>query len=331
MGQGQSSVRFPTPLRDRPARPRPVSFEIPGLTSHLACEQERQSASRPRQEDTVGFGWDDCDPKLRNWVMETCARLQAELGGGHVGTYLHGSLASGSYHPPKSDVDILFIVDGPLAAEERSRFAISAALANRERPITGSLECSVVRRSAVADLLHPMPFEVHFGEELTEDILSGRADFDSDRSDPDLAAHVQATCEFGIVLAGPDIEEVFQPFPRSDFVDSIRRDLDWILDAENILESPFYGVLNVARILWVLEGASARLVPSKDEAGEWLLGKAPEQLREVIQRALDVYRDSGVVSPQELRTGGRTWSEESLLEFRNWARKRAGDPGADAS
>lgn len=276
----------------------------------------------------MGIGWEDCYPALREWVIETCAGLQTELGPHHVGTYLHGSLAAGSFYPPKSDVDVLFIVDAPLDAETRRQFAIAAALANRRRPIIGSLECSVVRQSALTERLHPMPFEVHFGEEWTDDILSNRFDFGVDRTDPDLAAHIQATVEFGVVLAGPEVADVFTAFPRADFVDSIRRDLTWILEGENILESPFYGVLNVARILWVLEAASPRLVPSKAEAGEWLLRVGPDRYRGVIQLALDVYRDPGTVLPAERRTGGRMWPTESLLGFRDWARKRA--RGAEA-
>lgn len=279
----------------------------------------------------MGVGWEDCDPALRTWVKATCTGLRAELGENHVGTYLHGSLAAGSFHPPKSDVDVLVVVQDSLGAETRRRFAISAALANRQRPITGSLECSVVRRSVLAERSHPMPFEVHFGEELTDEILSGRTDFEVDRTDPDLAAHVQATCEFGVALAGPEVADVFTPLPRADFVESIRGDLDWILEGENILESPFYGVLNVGRILWVLEEASPRLVPSKDEAGEWLLRAAPDRHREVVRLALAVYRDSRPVSPDERRTGGRVWPTDSLIAFRDWARRRAGAPGAGAS
>jgi predicted nucleotidyltransferase len=279
----------------------------------------------------MGLGWKDCDPRLRTWVTETCTGLQAELGAEHVGTYLHGSLAAGSYYPPKSDVDLLFVVDGPLDVETRRKFSISAAQANRRRPITGSLECSVVRRSALAERLHPMPFEVHFGEEWTDAILTGRADFEVDRSDSDLVAHVQATCEFGVVLAGPEVADVFTAFPRSDFVDSIRGDLAWILEGENILESPFYGVLNVGRILWVLEEASPRLVPSKEEAGDWLLRTAPDRHRQVIELALDVYRESSPVTPGERRTGGRVWPSESLIAFRDWARRRVGAPEGGTS
>lgn len=274
--------------------------------------------------ETAGFGWDNCDPALSGWVREICDRIAAELASHHVGTYLHGSLAAGSFFPPKSDVDVLFVVDDVLDPETRRRCAIAAASGNGMRPITGSLECSVVRQRALDALVHPMDFEVHFGEEWTDDILAGRFDFELERTDPDLAAHVQATCEFGVVLAGPPVADVFTPFARADFVDSVSRDLAWILDGENILESPFYGVLNTARILWVLEEVSPRLVPSKNEAGEWLVREAPKRHQDVIRMALDVYRDATAVSPAERRTGGRAWPRDALLDLRDWARERVG-------
>ena len=270
----------------------------------------------------MGLGWSECEGRLRTWVLDTCAQIERELGANHVGTYLHGSLAASSFHPPKSDIDILFVVEHALDAKSRLHVSVAAALANQRRPITGSLECSILRRSALSDGQHPLPFEVHFGEEWAEDILAGRFDFEAERTDTDLAAHVQAVCEVGIVLTGAAIEEIFQPLPRSVFVHSLLGDLEWILAKENILESPFYGVLNVARILWVLEEASPRLVPSKEEAGEWLLEIAPNAHHDVIRMALDVYRDSAEVPLAARRTGGRAWPSEELLEFRDWARER---------
>jgi streptomycin 3"-adenylyltransferase len=255
-------------------------------------------------------------------VDEVCGALARELGGNHVGTYLHGSLASGSFRPPKSDVDVLFVAEDALAPEARRRFARTAVAVTRERPIVGGLECSVVLRGELERCVHPMPFEAHFGEEHVQEILDDRIDWKATRTDGDLAAHVQALCEFGIPLAGPPVDAVFQPPAKSDFLDSIRADSDWIVEDENILESPYYGVLNLARVLWVLEGVSERLVPSKDEAGEWLLGETPEEHRPVLRMALDAYRDGSPVRPEDRRSGGRRWPRGPLLRFRDWARER---------
>ena len=270
----------------------------------------------------MGAGWGACDPTIREWVEEVCGALASELGGNHVGTYLHGSLASGSFFPPKSDVDVLFVAEEPLAPDARRRFARTAVEVTRERPILGGLECSVVLRDDLERRVHPMPFEAHFGEDHVREILEDRVDWATNRTDGDLASHVQAICEFGTVLSGPPVPAVFRPPRRADFLDSIRADSDWIVEDEHILASPFYGVLNLARVLWVLEGVSERIVPSKEEAGEWLLEEAPEEHRAVLLMALDTYRDGSPVRPEDRRSGGRSWPRGALLRFRDWARER---------
>ncbi len=278
----------------------------------------------------TGAGWGGGDPTIRGWVEAACRALAAELGGNHVGTYLHGSLASGSFFPPKSDVDVLFVVDRSLTPEDRRRFARTAVEVTRDRPIVGGLECSVVLRGDLERRVHPMPFEVHFGEDHVREILEDRVDWGAIRADGDLAAHVQATCECGVVLSGPPVHSIFRAPRRTDFLDSIRADSDWIVEGEHILESPFYGVLNLARVLWVLEEVSERLAPSKEEAGEWLLGETPEEHRAVLAMALDAYRDASSVSPAERRTGGRSWPRAPLLRFRDWARGRLARAGGEA-
>jgi streptomycin 3"-adenylyltransferase len=269
-----------------------------------------------------GIGWATCSTPLRAWINATRSRIEDALGPAHVGTYLHGSLASGSFRPPKSDVDVIFVVEGSLDVPQRHQVARAAALMNTIRPIVGSLEFSVVRRDALARPVHPLPYEVHFGEEMTDPILSGIIDLGGKPLDFDLAAHIQATCEFGIALSGPPVGEIFTPPPRADFLDAIRGDLAWILEDEHILESPYYGILNVSRILWVLEGHSDRLAPSKEEAGEWMLEWVPDGLRGIVGLALAAYRDEARVSDEDRRTAGLEWPREALLDFRDWARER---------
>lgn len=111
----------------------------------------------------------------------------------------------------------------------------------------------------------------------------------------------------------------------------MRRDLEWILGAQHILESPIYGVLNVGRILWVLEEVSSRLVPSKEEAGVSLRREVPVAHRKVVELALDAYRDPSPISAEDRRMGGRAWPEKALLSFRDWARERSNGSSSGTS
>jgi streptomycin 3"-adenylyltransferase len=291
----------------------------------------RGESPEPTRAVSPGMSWATCSTPLRAWINATRSRIEDALGPAHVGTYLHGSLASGSFRTPKSDVDLIVVVEGSLDVPQRHQVARAAALMNSIRPIVGSLECSVVRRDALRRATHPLPCQVQFREELSDPILWGAIDLDHEVLDPDLTAHVQAICEFGVALSGPPVDEVFTPLPRSDFLDAILGDLAWILEGEHVLESPYYAILNAGRILWVLEDHSVRLAPSKEEAGEWMLGKVPADLRAVVGLALAAYRDEARVSEADRRTAGLEWPREALIDFRDWAHEEARAHGIPSS
>ena len=267
-----------------------------------------------------GQAWETCESTIRAWIESVVSGLGDELGDNLVGVYLHGSLASGSFYPPKSDLDLLFVASTSLSAAQRRSFAVRCVQLHRARPITGGLECSVVLEAETADPTHPMPFEVHFGENRVDDIVSGAMDHAVSRTDPDLAAHCQALREFGRALRGPPIARVFGPVRRADFIDSVRGDIEWIIADRHVLDSPVYAVLNACRALWLEDGTSPRLAPSKEEAALWAAEWLPAEHRPLVLCALDVYRDDANVGPEDRRTGGRSWSHDELLVFRDWLR-----------
>ena len=71
----------------------------------------------------MGQRWPNCDADVAAWVSGTVKSLCGELVADFVGAYLHGSLAAGSFYRPKSDVDLLFVVRGPLPSAARRVFA----------------------------------------------------------------------------------------------------------------------------------------------------------------------------------------------------------------
>ena len=265
----------------------------------------------------VGLGWSACDGPLREWVLRVVDGIDATLGAQRVGTYLHGSLASGSFYPPKSDVDLLVVVRSPLTPRERRSFGLLCASLHEARPIVGGLECSVVLEQVTLQARHPMPSEAHFSES------SAVEDTDHDaphEANPDLITHCQAILEGGIRMRGSPIRDVFGPVDPAAFRDSISGDVDWILEDENIVETPFYGVLNLCRALWVWSAESPRLAPSKDEAGEWALERLPPPHADMVVEALRAYRDPEPLAPADRKTAGREWDRRPLLAFRDYFR-----------
>jgi hypothetical protein len=83
--------------------------------------------------------WSSADPDIAAWVEGIVAALADELADELVDVYLHGSLAMGSYHRPKSDLDLLVIV------RERLPPATRGAIGRPQRP---NLTASTSMRAA---------------------------------------------------------------------------------------------------------------------------------------------------------------------------------------
>ena len=269
----------------------------------------------------AGQRWPDCEPPVAAFLQRVVDELRDDLGDELVGVYLHGSLALGSYYPPKSDLDLLVLVRRALDVAERERASRLFVRLSEDRPTLGDVEVSFVTEHAARTFEHPMPFEVHYGCSWNDRIAAGDVDYAENRRDPDLAAHVSSVRESGVALAGPPPPEVFAPVPQADFLDSILGDLEWICEDENILESPYYGVLNACRVLMVLADRGRR-VPSKEEGALWALENLPEEHHAVIRAALEAYRSPEPVNEEDRKTGGRTWGREGLLAFRDFVRPR---------
>lgn len=245
---------------------------------------------------------------------------------GLVGTYLHGSLASGAYFPPKSDVDLLFVVERPLDPALRERLSLTCVDAAAARPTLGTLELSVLLRDATRAGEFPMDCELHFGENTVGPVLSGTADYGPGARDDDLPAHIRCLQETGVVIAGAPIDEVFAPVPSPVFRSAVEADQEWILEGDHILESPVYGVLNLCRGLWLDRRPAHTSTPSKVEAGLWAATQLPPDLRRVVRAALDAHRDPGWIAPDHRRTGGRVWDVGALERFRDAFRTLLGAP-----
>ena len=101
---------------------------------------------------------------------------------------------------------------------------------------------------------------------------------------------------------------------------AILADAGEILEGERLLEIPYYGVLNLCRVLQAL--TDREVYPySKDEGGAWGLRRLPERFRPLIAAALDVYHAETPVREAQRETGGVRWNREDLLAFRDYARE----------
>ncbi|TMV46254.1 DUF4111 domain-containing protein [Paenibacillus mesophilus] len=252
-------------------------------------------------------------------MLKLVERLRKELDDRLEGVYLHGSLATGSYYRPKSDFDMIVVADGKLEAGLAESVGIAIAEEAETRPTVGNVELSVITADTARQVPKAMPYEVHYSTNWHEKIMNREVDYDGERTDPDLLSHLTYVAKRGICLYGKPIREVFSTVEWLHFMESVLDDFTWIVEDDHIVETPFYGVLNICRVLQ-LTSEDGENVYSKDEGGEWGLSHLPEQFHPIIRQALDMYRSSEPVSEEQRRRGGKEWDEAALHAFRDYAK-----------
>ncbi|MCB9839265.1 DUF4111 domain-containing protein [Candidatus Nomurabacteria bacterium] len=264
--------------------------------------------------------WKDCDEDIKHFVLDLVAMLKSEISDNLVGIYLHGSLAMGCYYRPKSDLDVIVVVHNQLGADIAKKIGIAIAKQAEKRPTTGNVELSIITTDVAWNVPVPTPYELHYSSEWHDKALKGDIEYDSSKTDIDLLSHLMYVRQRGVILGGKPIQEVFGVYDWQYFMDAVIDDFEWILESENIVETPFYGVLNICRVLQLLSGDS-QTVHSKAEGGEWGLNNLPSEFHSLVQKALDVYRSPDDVSEAQRRTGGLEWNKDELLALRDYAKK----------
>jgi streptomycin 3"-adenylyltransferase len=277
------------------------------------------SAAIPH-EPGVPQSWATADAEIRGYVEHVVVSVAAALEpNGFVGAYLHGSFAMGSFYRPKSDIDILVVVERDLDPQQRERLAQQLCDLSDARPTVGGLEVSVVHAADTRHFRQPLQYEVHYSLMWHARIRAGTVDFAATHPDPEIAPYCHVIRTRGACLRGRAISEVFGPIPVEAVRGSILDDFAWIIDGDHIVEAPFYGVLNVCRVLR-LEAEGWDQVVSKDEGGMWALARLPEVYQPLIAQALTCYRSCETVVEAELTTDGHAWDIDSLRAFRDYAR-----------
>lgn len=235
---------------------------------------------------------------------------QSIFGPNLTGVYLHGSLAMGCFNPQKSDLDLLLVVDEEPSDEAKLAFMEQVVLLNQEAPAKG-LELSIVTKAAVKPFQYPTPFVLHFSPMhlgwFQQDPKGYVAHMKG--NDPDLAAHCTILLQYGKVLYGAPIPEVFGEVPKTAYLDSIWQDISGA--EEDILRDPMYITLNLCRVLAYVRQSR---VLSKQEGGQWGLEHLPVQHHPLIQQALHCYATDIPMTADE--TAALSFAKDALAEIR---------------
>lgn len=232
---------------------------------------------------------------------------------------LHGSLAMGCFYVPKSDIDLLVIIDD-LSELQSDAFYNLFKRYHDKRPYVGGLEASVIRSYEAQKPTHPVPLLTYFNEQTSEPPQRVAGNLSCSET---LLMNVVVARARGVALWGLAPEVALGEVRWTDYLEAVENDMAGVLEGEPMLRSPFLAVLNLCR--WqMIKRTSGRIVPSKKEAGEWALTQLPPETWGVINQALAAYRASGwPKDAHERRRAGGPWDQAELLAFRDVLRALA--------
>jgi len=243
--------------------------------------------------------WPDVDDDLARYLSDEVVAATGELvGPRRIGVVLHGSLVLGDWRAPVSDLDVLVVIDGPVAAADRAAVARGLGELAAARPAGTDLDVAVLTAAAAATPHHPVPVDVRAGAER-EPALGGLA--------PELAADLAVARVLGVALHGPEPAEIIGEVARGDLLESVQAGFDAALSTGVFLPRPADGILTACRGLATINGAPG-VVLSKEEAGEWALERMPMQHRPLVVWALAERRGEDPGDPP--------WSADDMVRFR---------------
>jgi predicted nucleotidyltransferase len=242
------------------------------------------------------------------------------LGADLVGAYLHGSAVLGGFRPD-SDIDIVVVSTRRTTAAEKRRLidlllSISGSRASLRpgRPI----ELDLVVESEIRPWWYPPTFDFHCSELWRDRFEVGELEPWTITTNRDLASALTMVLLGDKPLAGPAPAQVFDPVPRSDYVDAILRDTETVdeflpWDTRNV-------VLTLPRI-W--SAVATEAVYSKDDAAGWALPRLPEEHRAVLELARAAYRGEAEDSWDDLGPQVRAYADHVVSEIERARLKEA--------
>ncbi|WP_047685587.1 MULTISPECIES: aminoglycoside adenylyltransferase family protein [Xenorhabdus] len=215
--------------------------------------------------------------------------IQKQLAESLVAVYLHGSAVAGGLRP-RSDVDLLVIIDRPMTSVVRECLAADLMIISGRYPSDPDgrrpVELIVFLRSDLAVSLYPARCEFIYGEWLRCEYEVG--EIPKSVCDPELTLVLAQSRQEAIPLVGPDASSLLPAIPGSDIRRAIKDVLPSLIetlqgDERNVL-------LTLARMWRTL--VTGEFV-SKDVAADWAAARLPAIQAAVLADARETYLRGG--------------------------------------
>jgi hypothetical protein len=214
---------------------------------------------------------------------------------------------------PESDLDVLVVSERPTTREQKQRLVDRLLAFSGRRTPNGewrSVELTIVLESEIKPWRYPPSFDFQYGDWLRGDFERGNVEPWPTTTNPDLAVLITMVLLANTPLLGPPPAEIFDPVPHDDLVRATVGDIESLLgdldsDTRNV-------ILTLARIWSTVATGRIR---SKDAAGDWALGRLPEEHRAVLARARAIYFGDEEERWDDLRPRVRPFADHVVGEI----------------
>ncbi len=240
------------------------------------------------------LGYKDLPADIAGQIAEAVEIWKKHMGDELVGVYLHGSISLHAFFPDSGDIDLLVVVRDSIAACKKLDIAREIiAIDGKPRP----LEMSAVRLEDARNWVDHGNCVFHYSDFWTEKYRKRFTDpneevyvVDHEFPDADVTSYIRLIKERGIVLFGQAIDEVFSDISDEDFWNAISSGIDdYRFDNYN----ERYLASNVLILGRILSFKQEKRILSKYEAGLWMIGCVPSELKYLPEAAMKAWFGGG--------------------------------------
>ncbi|OTA18545.1 hypothetical protein Xvie_00373 [Xenorhabdus vietnamensis] len=211
--------------------------------------------------------------------------VQKRLAESLVAVYLHGSAVVGGLRP-RSDVDLLMVIDQPMTSEVRECLVADLMMISGQYPSDPDgrrpVELIVFLRDDLVASLYPARSEFIYGEWLRHKYETG--EIPKPVCDPELTLVLAQSRQEAIPLVGPNASSLLPVIPRSDIYRAIK---DALPDLIETLQGDERNVLLTLARMWrtLVTGEFV----SKDVAADWAAARLPAIQASVLSDVRETY------------------------------------------
>lgn len=236
------------------------------------------------------IGYQDLPVEILNQIHDVVDIWKKHLGDDLIGVYLHGSIVLNAFQPDTGDIDLLVVVKDSM--DIATKLAIARDIIDIDRKPC-PLEMSAVKQADAINWKTPGNCVFHYSDYWTAGYLERFQNpdtevyvVDHEFPDADVTSYIRLLKQCGIVLYGPEIQEVFADVSDEDFWSAISADVE---DYDFHDYDARYFASNVLILGRILSFKKEKRILSKYEGGLWMIKNVPEDLKYLPELAMKMW------------------------------------------